>query len=102
MPVLWIFFTAPWHLYLANIPSGFLWAGFNLASYNMLLEMSPPEDRESGVAVYQTLIAVSAVVGPLLGGWVVSTLGYLPLFGLSGAGRLAAIGLLILRVRPVR
>jgi MFS family permease len=102
MPVLWAFITAPWQTYLANAPSGFLWAGYNLASFNLLLEMSPPEDRESGVAVYQTLVAISAVIGPLLGGWAVSALGFIPLFCLSGALRLLATGLLILRVRPKR
>jgi MFS family permease len=101
-PALWAFVRVPWHTYLVNVPGGFFWAGYNLASFNLLLEMSPPEDRESGVALFQTLVAVSAVAGPLLGGWAVSAMGFVPLFLLSGALRLVATGVLILRTRPRR
>ena len=100
MPTLWVFVRVPWHTFITNIPSGFFWAGYTLASFNLLLEMSPPEDREAGVALYQTVVAVSAVVGPLLGGWLAGLLGYVPLFVISGAGRLAATLLFIALIRP--
>jgi MFS family permease len=99
MPTLWVFVRAPWHTYLTNIPSGFFWAGYNLASFNLLLEMSPQEDREAGVALYQTLVATSAVVGPLLGGWLIDRIGYVPMFVVSGAGRMAATLLFIVMAR---
>ncbi len=99
LPMVWALMTSPWHVLLLNIPSGLLWAGYNLASYNLLLEMSPPEDREAGVAVYQTLVAVSAVGGPLLGAWLLGRIGYLPMFFLSGAGRLVAMALFLALVR---
>ena len=102
MPVLWVFVRAPWHIYLTNIPAGFFWAGYNLASFNLLLEMSPPEDREAGVAVYQTLVALSAIVGPLLGGWLAALIGYVPMFAITGGGRLAATVLFITLARPKR
>jgi MFS family permease len=91
LPAAWALVSSPWDTVLINVPSGFLWAGYNLASFNLLLSMSPPEDREAGVAVYQTLVAVSAVAGPLLGGMLASAIGYVPMFIVTGAGRLAAM-----------
>ena len=80
----------PEHSYFINAASGFLWAGYNLAAYNLLLETAPLEDRETGVALHSTVVAVGAVAGPLLGGVLAGTIGYLALFVLSGGGRLAA------------
>ena len=100
MPALWALVRMPWHSWLINIPAGFFWAGYNLASFNLLLEMSPPGDREAGVAVYQTLVAASAIGGPLLGAWLAGLIGYVPMFTITGAGRLAATLLFIALVRP--
>ena len=100
LPSLWIFARAAWNVWLVNIPSGFFWAGYNLASYNLLLEMSPPEDREAGVAVFQTFVAVSAIVGPVLGGWLAARVGYVAMFSVTGIGRLAATFLVIAYARP--
>jgi MFS family permease len=99
LPVLWAFAHSPWAGCLINIPSGFLWAGFNLASFNILLEMSPAEDRESAIALYQTAVAVSAVIGPLLGGYLAGLTGYRVVFTLSGVGRLVAMLIFVVMVR---
>jgi MFS family permease len=101
-PVMWALARAPWVGYLINIPSGFLWAGYNLTSFNILLEMSPAEDRESAVALYQTAVAVSAVIGPLLGGYLAGFVGYRVTFALSGVGRLAGTVIFIAMVRSAK
>jgi MFS family permease len=100
LPAAWALVSSPWDTLLINIPAGFLWAGYNLASFNLLLEMSPPEDREAGVAVYQTLVAFSAIAGPLLGGWLASMIGYVAMFTVTGAGRLAAMVIFVTLARP--
>jgi MFS family permease len=102
IPCLWAFVRIPWQMWLINIPAGFFWAGYSLASFNLLLEMSPPEDREAGVAVYQTLVALSAVGGPLLASWTVGQVGYVAMFALSGGVRLAATMLFIAFARPAQ
>jgi len=91
LPALWLFVREPFHTYPINAVSGFLWAGYNLASFNLLLEICPAEDRETAVACYQTLVSASGVAGPLLGGALIGPIGYLPVFCLSGAGRLVAM-----------
>ena len=58
--------------------------------------------RPQAVALYQTVVFTSAVVGPLLGGWLADTYGFHVIFGASGAGRLLGILLYVwLAVRPV-
>jgi MFS family permease len=90
LPVLWAFVRVPEQIYPINVASGFLWAGYNLAAFNLLLETSPSDDREAGVALHNTVVTAGAVAGPLLGGVLVGALGYVPVFLISGAGRLAA------------
>jgi MFS family permease len=100
LPGVWAFITNPWQVCFLNIPSGLIWAGYNLASFNLLLEMCPPEDREAGVAVYQTLVAITTIGGPVLGGWLASRIGYVPMFAVTGAGRLASMVLFVALARP--
>jgi hypothetical protein len=47
--------------------------------------------RPQAVALYQTVVFASAVVGPLLGDWLADTYGFHVIFGASGAGRLLGI-----------
>jgi MFS family permease len=90
LPALWIFVRRPEQVLWINAVSGLLWSGYNLAAYNLLLETAPAEDREAGVAFHSTVVAAGAVFGPLFGGFLVRSLGYVAVFLLSGAGRLAA------------
>jgi MFS family permease len=90
LPVLWLFVRAPEQVYAINAVSGFLWSGYNLAAFNLLLEAAPVEDRETGVALHSTVVAIGAVIGPLLGGLLAGVVGYLALFVVSGIGRFAA------------
>src|SRR5208337_4488236 len=102
LPLLWVLARAPWHVYLINTASGILWAGYNLASFNMLLELSPFEEREAGVALYQSVVSASAVLGPLVGGLLIAEAGYHAAFLVSSVGRLAGSVLFILFVKPSR
>lgn len=102
LPLLWVFARAPYHVYMINTASGVLWAGYNLASFNMLLELSPLEEREAAVALYQSAVAASAVLGPLVGGLLIATVGYHAAFIVSGVGRFAGSILFILFVRPAK
>ncbi len=102
LPVAWIWVTSPWQVSIINAFSGVLWAGYNLANFNLLLELSPPEQRPRAVALYQTVVFVSAVLGPLLGGYLADAAGFKLVFGLSGAFRmLGMVVFLLMVVRPV-
>lgn len=96
LPVMWVFYTEAWQVGINNLFGGFLWAGFNLANFNLLLQVTPNVGRARTVALYQTGVFVSAFVGPLLGGYLADAVGFHLIFLLSGAGRLAGMILFLL------
>ena len=91
IPTAWIWVTAPGQVGVLEGYAGLVWAGYNLANFALLLELTPASHRPQAVALYQTVVFTSAVVGPLLGGWLADTFGFHVIFGASGAGRLIGI-----------
>ncbi|MAU00244.1 MAG: hypothetical protein CL608_24150 [Anaerolineaceae bacterium] len=96
LPLAWVFITADWQVGIINTFGGFLWAGYNLANFNLLLTLTPDEQRPRAVALYQTAVFSSAVIGPMLGGYLADAVSYQLIFGLSAAGRLLGMGLFTL------
>lgn len=91
LPVMWIFYTEAWQAGVNNLFGGFLWAGFNLANFNLLLQVTPNVGRARAVALYQTGVFASAFIGPLLGGFLADQVSFQSIFLLSGIGRLAGM-----------
>ena len=103
LPLAWTLITQPWHVGVINIFGGFLWAGFNLANFNLLLDLTPDQQRPRAVALYQTMVFGSAFLGPVLGGYVADLAGFKAIFALSGTGRMAAMLIFIwFSARPAR
>jgi MFS family permease len=105
VPALWGFIGKSWQAFPIQALSGFAWAGYNLASFNLLLEMAPEEDRPTFVALHHVIGGLGMAGGAALGGWVAQTQGYRTLFLLSAAGRLTAalfFAVIIARWRPVK
>ena len=101
LPLSWIFVTAPWQVVFISAASGLLWAGYNLANFSLLLELTPDDRRPDAVALYQTVAVAGGVLGPLLGGYLADAVGFKAAFGISGAGRMLGILLfLYLASRP--
>ena len=100
LPLAWVFITADWQVGVINTFGGFLWAGYNLANFNLLLTLTPDEQRPRAVALYQTAVFSSAVIGPLLGGFLADGVSYQLVFGLSAAGRL--LGMVLFTLFTVR
>ena len=102
VPLLYAFATDAWFLIPVEILSGFLWSGYGLASFNLLLSLAPPAQRARFSAIYQMAVFSPAVVGPLLGSVAANTIGIRPLFFLSTAGRFLAAILFMVTVRGIR
>lgn len=101
LPLAWIFVTAPWQVAFINACGGLLWAGYNLSNFNLLLELSPDEQRPRAVALYQTAVFGSAILGPLMGGYLADLVSFHFIFGLSGVGRILGLGAFLwLAARP--
>ena len=100
LPFAWMYITADWQVGIINTFGGFLWAGYNLASFSLLLTLTPDVQRPRAVALYQTAVFSSAVVGPLLGGYLADSVSYQLVFGMSAAGRF--LGMIFFALFTVR
>lgn len=89
-PALWTFMQRPWHSFPLQVIGGFAWAGYNLAAFNLLLEMTPEEGRPSFVAFFQAITGLGMAVGAAFGGALADRFGYTPVFLVSAGGRLFA------------
>lgn len=90
LPLAWLFVSHPWHAIPINLLGGFLWAGYLIANFNLLLMATPEAQRPRYIAIYHTVVLTSLAAGAALGGVFVSVWGYRTAFLLSALGRLAA------------
>jgi len=90
LPFLWLFIKSPWGVVPINILSGVFWAGYSLATFNLLLEVSPDDQRARYSAMYQIAVAASAAMGAAVGGLVANQWGIPVLFVISGIGRFSS------------
>ena len=95
LPWGWILVREVWHPALINLVGGFIWAGYDLGTLNLMLAIAPAPQRTRLVATYQTLIFGAAFIGPLIGGYVAENLGFAWVFFLSGLGRAVAAWILL-------
>ncbi len=99
VPLLWSIAPDPWFLLIVEALAGFLWSGYGLSSFNLLLSLAPSDRRPRFTAIYQVSVFSAAFIGPLLGSWLVSLVNIRPLFWLSTAGRVVAAVLFMFTVR---
>jgi MFS family permease len=67
-PFFFLFVTNTFQLILISIFSGIAWSGFDLTTFNYLLDVTPPEKRPSYIANYKFIVGISLFLGPLIGG----------------------------------
>ena len=92
VPILWLVVDAPLLALLPGMVGGFAWAGFNLATFQSLLELPDAERRENGVALYHTCGFAMMFVAPFAGGLLAARVGFAGLFAISAAIRVAGAG----------
>lgn len=100
LPFIWIVATKPWHIVFVSLPSGFLWAGFNMGALNLQMTLPKPQYRTQGAAVHLMAVRIGNIVGPLVGTVLIQHLGYRWNFALSGIGRLIAALMLVALLKP--
>jgi MFS family permease len=72
VPILWIFSSDVWYLVAIQAYSGFAWAGFEMASFNFILDSTTPEKRATCVAYYNVVTGLMIFAGAMLGRLVVN------------------------------
>lgn len=91
LPLLWWIAPNAWFPFVIHIVNGLFWGGYNLAAFNLLLDITPDDNRSVYVGVYNTLMGVATAVGPLLGGFAAEVVGLRPIFLVSFVGRAVAL-----------
>ena len=99
LAALWMVSSAVPYLLVIQLLAGVLWGAYELASFLLMLETIPNEERTSILTTFNLLNAVAIATGSLIGGAVLRLAGggreaYLLLFLVSSAGRLLTLPLL--------
>jgi len=102
LPLPWLLIRQPWQILPINVAGGFLWAGYNLAIFNLLLLSTPADERPLYSALINTGIASTALVGPLIGGALYAHWGFGPVIVVTSLARIITSGLIFLLIRDVR
>jgi len=93
--------TAP-PIFAAFVLLGVGASGWMLASTTMVLEFGSSDDTPMRLALVTTVEGVIAAIGPVFAGVLVALSGFGPLFGIVFAAQVAALAILLLRVREPR
>ncbi|MGE5654512.1 MAG: MFS transporter [Bacillota bacterium] len=88
-PLIWIFSTSPWHPIIGEGVGGLAWSGWGLASFNLLLELTPEDRRPTFVAAHSFVNGLAAFVAPLIGGVITEKFGIPAVFMVTICFRLA-------------
>ncbi len=106
-PLLWVISGDVYYLIAIQIYSGFIWAGFEIASFNFVFDTTTPQKRARGIAYYNVINGVAIFAGSLVGALAVRYnelfhSRYFLVFIISGIIRYVASFVFIPRLREVR
>ncbi len=83
--------TTAWPLLIVSLVAGVAGPAFNLGLFNNLLDVTPTEHRASYIAVFNTLMNISAFTSPLLGTTAAGALGIRRALWIGGAARISGL-----------
>ncbi|MHB9058884.1 MAG: MFS transporter [Bacillota bacterium] len=84
---------SPWFLSLLMLVGGVCSAGFSLALFNGVLDVTPQEGRATYVAVFNTLMGATGFLSPIAGVFLLDRVGLAAVFIISAAVRFAGVAL---------
>jgi MFS family permease len=83
VPLLWIPVRDPLFLIPIEIYGGIVWAGFTLAHYNYMLEVSPSQSRPVFAALFSIAFGLAGIIAPVLGGLTADYFATASFYGLT-------------------
>lgn len=92
------FATAPWQLLVLRLLNGVI-SGFNPASISLISSSTPKKNMGFAMGIIQSGTVAGTILGPLLGGLLADSIGFRPIFYLTGSLLFAASLLALLLVR---
>ncbi|MFH0875866.1 MAG: MFS transporter [archaeon] len=105
--LLWLFSHSLWYLILIQIYSGFVWAGFEIASFKFIYDTTTPQKRPTCVAYYNVLNGIGMFAGAIVGSIIlyhnnVFWSSFLLVFLVSSVARLLTTLFFLPRIKEVR
>lgn len=91
-----------WMIFLSFFGLGAAQSGYMMSSQNIVFEFGHRDDMAMRLAISNTAESLMAALGPLAGGLIAAASGYATVFWLSILFEVAALALMILRVREPR
>ncbi len=91
VPVMWFLAPVSWLGLVINFVSGFMLGGYHLAAFNLLLELTPDDNRSMYIGAYNTFMGLATAVGPVLGGFTAELLGLRSIFLFSFGVRVVGL-----------
>jgi MFS family permease len=106
-PILWMFSHDFAYLIAIQIYSGFIWAGFEIASFNFIFDTTSPQKRATAIAYYNVINGIAIFTGAMIGGLIVRYntafwSRYILVFVISGVVRFIVSFLFIPKLKEVR
>jgi MFS family permease len=106
LSALWLVSGEIWWLIIVQVLAGAAWAAYELATFLLLFETIPEEERTSVLTLFNAMHALATVCGAACSGWLLHAMdttaaAYLTVFALSGCVRLALIVLLARAARAL-
>ncbi len=108
VPLLWIVSRNVYWIIVAQVFSGFAWAGFQLAGSLFIYDASPQDNRARYIALLNVFTMVGAGLGSMVGGIVAPLLPklmgsyFLSIFVLSGLSRIIVVLIFVPKISEVR
>jgi MFS family permease len=99
IPVFWLWVHDPWQGFVVEFFAALSWTGYILGSFNLLLAITPEDHRPRYVALHTMVASIVGALGPLLGGWLLDIVGFMPVFSLATIVRAAGMILFLALVR---
>ncbi|MCA9856113.1 MAG: MFS transporter, partial [Dehalococcoidia bacterium] len=99
IPALWFVAGEPWHVTFAFAAGGLVWAIYNVAIFNLLMEYAPNENIPRYASVQQIVILFSQLLGPIIGTLIVAAWDIRVAMVVSFVGRLLAAFVMFIPVR---
>jgi len=87
--VAYAFSTELYTIAASNLIVGAIFAGVNITLFNAMLEVSPEKRKATFIAVFNTVVTISAVVAPLIGVGLLNFMNFRGAFLVSAVLRIA-------------
>ncbi len=111
IPLLWLISKDFYYIMLIQAYSGFVWAGFELASFNFVFDSTTPQKRVRCLAYYTLINGIGILIGTTMGSLLINNSQlfaaiikskYMFVFAVSGVLRLLIAAIFMLKIREMR